>query len=181
MTCIIGCIDKKFNRVVMGADSASSDGSSIFIRKDPKIFKNKDFIIGATSSYRMIQLLRFSFIPPAMGDKDIYEYMVTDFVTELRKCFSENGVLWKDGDGQEYGGVFLVGYEDRLFKIDSYFQVAENVDGIAACGCGANFALGAMLAIKDNKATVEKKIERALEVSEHFSVGVQRPFIILNT
>ncbi|HZK68569.1 MAG TPA: hypothetical protein VFC36_03120, partial [Paludibacter sp.] len=121
MTCIVGMVDKNSNRVIIGGDSASSGGSNVFIRKDPKVFKNGEFLIGCTTSFRMIQLLRFSLSLPEVT-KDIYEYMCTDFINEVRKCFKDGGYLQKYTNGDEKGGSFLVAYKNRLFKIEDDFQ-----------------------------------------------------------
>lgn len=48
-------------------------------------------MIGWLTSFRMIQLLRFTFKPPEIGEKDIYEYMCTDFIDEVRECFKRGG------------------------------------------------------------------------------------------
>lgn len=181
MTCIAGMVDKKNGNVVMGADSAASGDNNIFIRKDPKIFKNGEFLIGCTSSYRMIQLLRFSFKPPEIKVDDIYEYMCTDFIDEVRKCFKDGGFLQKYTDGDEKGGFFLVGYRDRLFRIEDDFQVGETLNGITACGSGEDFALGALYTLKDESIPVAVKISKSLEAAEALSIGVRRPFVILNT
>lgn len=45
MTCIVGIKDKESHRVVIGGDSAASVGRSHNLRKDPKVFKNGDFLI----------------------------------------------------------------------------------------------------------------------------------------
>jgi len=181
MTCIVGIVDEKNNKVIIGGDSAASAGSGIQIRKDVKVFKNKNFVIGCTSSFRMIQLLQFSFVPPDVVEKDIFEYMCTDFINAVRKCFKNGGFLQKYTDGDEKGGTFLVGYKNRLFKIDHDFQVAENLNGMDACGCGEEFALGALLALKNLNSSKDGKILRALEVAELLSSGVAGPFVIEST
>lgn len=179
MTCIVGMVDKKSKKVVMGADSAGTDGAlNQSIRKDTKIFYNGEFLIGCTSSFRMTQLLRFSFRPPLRGDKDIYEYMCTDFVNAVRECFKSGGFLQKFTDGDEKGGVFLVAHKDRLFSILTDFQVQENLNGLDACGCGESYALGSLWA---STGTAKERIEKALQSAELFSAGVAGPFNILET
>ena len=55
MTCIVGLINKENKSVTIGGDSSGLAGSDLTIRKDPKVFKNGDFIFGCTSSsFRMI-------------------------------------------------------------------------------------------------------------------------------
>src|SRR5659263_255408 len=181
MTCIVGMVDKISNRVIIGGDSASSGGSNVFIRKDSKVFVNGEFIIGCTSSFRMIQLLRFSFKPPEIDSKEIYEYMCTDFINAVRICFKEGGYLQKCTDGDEKGGSFLVAYKNRLFKIEEDFQVAENLNGIDAVGCGADFALGALYSLAKQDIPMKDKVLMALEASEFLALGVCKPFVIHNT
>jgi len=185
MTCIVGIKDKELHRVVIGGDSAASADSSYNLRKDPKVFKNGEFLFGCATSFRMMQLLRFSFKPPIIEEgRDIYEYMCTDFINEVRKCFSEGGYLQKEQSGEEIGGQFIIGYKDRLFYIDDDFQVAEFIDDYHAIGCGADFALGSLALLSQifiNETLIENKVKMALEVAEHFALGVQRPFVIETT
>ena len=179
MTCIVGYIDKKNKKVIIGADSAGVSGLDITLRRDEKVFKNEDFVIGCTSSFRMIQLLRFSFKPPKVYDKDIYEYMCTDFINSVRKCFEEGGFLKKYNEGDELGGTFLVAYKDRLFKVCNDFQVSESLAIYDACGCGENYALGSIYST--SKSNSESIVTDALKCAENFSGGVRSPFIILST
>lgn len=181
MTCIVGMIDKKSHKVFIGGDSAASTDMSISIRKDTKVFKKCQFIIGCTTSFRMIQLLKYSLVLPEVNGKDIYEYMCTDFIDAVRECFSKGGFLQKETTGEELGGQFLVGYENRLFIIDNDFQVGETYEDFHSVGCGADFALGSLYSIKEKKILTENKIRQALEAAEHFSPFVKQPFIIKNT
>jgi hypothetical protein len=180
MTCIVGFIDKKEKKVYVGADSAGVGGLDIRERKDVKVFKVGEFVIGCTSSFRMIQLIRFSFNPPKIyPDTDIYRYMCTDFVDALRQCF-KNGGFAKSVNGEESGGTFLVGYKDRLFEIEDDYQVAEHYNDFSSVGCGFKYALGALAAMDINLST-EAKVNRSLEIATQFSAGVRPPFIIETT
>lgn len=183
MTCIVGFLDKKTKKVTMGGDSAGVAGLNIVIRKDKKVFKVGEFIIGGTSSFRMIQLLRFSFKPPEIKYRqDLYNYMCTDFINAIRACFKEGGYLQKYTDGDEKGGIFLVAYKNRLFRIEADFQVAENMNGIDAVGCGSDFALGYLHNSYDSvKLSAKDKVIKALETAAFFSAGVSKPFVINGT
>lgn len=178
MTCIVGILDKEANNVVIGGDSAATAGTSIAIRKDKKVFRKGDFVIGCTSSYRMIQLLMFSLQLPDVS-KDIFEYMCTDFVDAVRKCFNDGGYMKKRTLGDEQGGTFLVAYKDRLFKICDDFQVCENLNGIDAIGCGDDFALGALMILDKQDISSEQKALEALEAAAFFSSAVSGPFVII--
>jgi len=180
MTCIVGVVDTKNKRVLIGADSAGISGWDITIRKDKKVFNVGDFVIGCTSSFRMIQLLQFSFNPPDIGGKDIFEYMCTDFINAVRTCFRDGGYLQKYTDGDEKGGSFLVGYGDRLFKVDEDFQVGESAQGFDSCGAGAFYALGAIFNTKETSSAADAVME-ALAAAEYFSSAVSDPFSICAT
>lgn len=126
----------------------------------------------------MIQLLMFNLKLPEIGEKDIFEYMCNDFVNSVRSTFKEGGFLTTNS-GVEEGGTFLVAYKDRLFEIESDFQVCESINDYASCGCGKYYALGALYS--SNIGNTDKKVLRALETASYFSGGVEPPFKILST
>lgn len=181
MTCIVGYLDKKTKKVIIGGDSAGVAGLNITIRKDPKVFSVGHFIFGCTSSFRMIQLLRFCFKAPEIKSKDIYEYMCTDFVDAVKECFKNGGYLQKYTEGDEKGGTFLVAYKNRLFRIEDDFQVCENFNGIDAVGCGSEFALGSLYTSIKQNLTPKEKVNTALESAAFFSGGVSKPFVFSET
>ncbi len=146
MTCIVGISHK--DKVYIGGDSAGVAGLDVIVRADSKVFTNKDFVFGFTSSFRMGQLLRYSFNPPAHKEhQDVYEYMVTKFVNQVRKCFRDGGYLKKNNE-VESGGTFLVGYRGKLFSIHNDYQVGESTLPYDAVGCGQSYALGSLFATK---------------------------------
>ncbi len=178
MTCIVGIVHKK--KVYIGGDSAGVAGMDVSIRKDTKVFKVDNFVIGYTSSFRMGQLLRYSFHPPKIhADEDLFRYMCTSFVDALRNCFRSGGYMRRNQD-EELGGTFLVGYKDRLFLIEADYQVGEYEEGYQSCGCGQDYALGALDAMEPS-LPAEARIKRALEIASHRSAGVRPPFNILST
>lgn len=176
MTCVTALVDD--NTIYMGADSAGAAGRDITIRADQKVFLNGEFLIGFTTSFRMGQLLRYALKPPKFRpeEKDIAEYMVTDFVDSVRDCLRNGGYAQSDR-GEETGGCFLVGFRGRLFRIESDYQVGESVNSYDAVGCGMAYALGALSVT--NKTDPEERIKLALKAAESFSDGVRSPFIIL--
>lgn len=173
MTCIAGLVDN--GKVYIGGDSAGVDGRlHLTVRADRKVFRNGPFIMGFTSSFRMGQLLAHALEPPRRHpDDDVYAFMVNDFINAVRRCLKDGGYAQRERE-QEVGGAFLVGYESRLFMVEGDYQVGENLDGIAACGCGDMIALGALAVSKDENP--EKRIKDALAAAEKFSGGVRGPF-----
>lgn len=185
MTCIVGLVDSKRGRVIIGADSLGVDSHSFkkVVRKDRKVFRCGDFIIGCTSSYRMIDILKYKFTPPPppLLDSDIHKYMCTDFIDEVRKVFKKSGFLKVENTFEEEGGSFLVGYKNKLFYIQGDFQVGESFSGFDSCGCGDSFANGSLYTTSKMKMSAKKRVKLALESAESLSAGVQRPFVLLET
>lgn len=176
MTCIVGLVHE--GSVYMGADSAGVSGYDLSIRADEKVFVNDNFLMGFTSSFRMGQLLRYSFVPPLHHpDEDLNKYFVVNFINAVRKCFKDGGYV-RIKDDEETGGQFLIGYEGQLFNVDSDFQVGRPLDPYDAVGSGANIALGVLYATEDSGLTPEQRIELALTAAEHHNAGVRAPFHI---
>lgn len=173
MTCVIGLIHN--GDVYIGADSAGTAGLSRTIRLDEKVFGNGPFIIGGTTSFRMLQLLRYKFSPPAQTiHQNDMEYMVSSFIDACRNCFAVNGFGDKDATS---GGTFLVGYKSKLYCIQSDYQVGVSQGNFDAVGCGADLALGAMYASEG--LAPDKRIEMALSAAAFFNAGVAAPYNIL--
>lgn len=172
MTCIVGVAHE--GKVHIGGDSAGVGGYSLTVRADRKVFTNGDFVMGFTSSFRMGQLLHHAFSPPRRHpDTTVDKFMVTDFINAVRDCLKTGGYAERHNEA-ERGGVFLVGYEGRLFRIDSDYQVGEATDGFDAVGCGCEIAQGAMFANPAGKP--QDRLRIALEAAERFSAGVRGPF-----
>lgn len=173
MTCIVGLVSD--GKVLIGADSAGVGGLDISNRRDVKVFTNGDFVMGCTTSFRMIQLLQYKLNPPKRHpDVDVMRFMVTDFVETVRSLFRDGGFATKREEA-ESGGTFLVGHAGRLFRIEEDYQVGEREDGFDACGCGESYALGSM-AMTAGLAP-EDRVRKALETAAHFSAGVRAPFV----
>lgn len=178
MTCIVGL--EHNGHVIIGGDSAGVAGLDIHTRIDEKVFRNDEFVIGFTSSFRMGQLLRYSFTPPEHSSKkDDMKYLVTDFMDGVRETFKEKGFLGKEKEA-ETGGTFLLGYRKKLYIIDNDFQVGKTHDGFGACGCGSALALGSLYSTKHINDPIER-LRLSLEAAAHFSAGVKGPFNFIST
>lgn len=172
MTCIVGIAEG--GKVYIGGDSAAAGGYALTVRADRKVFRNGDFVMGFTTSFRMGQLLHHSFCPPKRHpDTDVDKFMVTDFVNAVRQCLKDGGYAERHNEA-ERGGVFLVGYQGRLFRIDSDYQVGEAADSFDAVGGGGQIAQGALFA--NPAGAPRERLRIALEAAEHFSAGVRGPF-----
>lgn len=179
MTCIVGLV--KDNAVYIGGDSAGSNNWQITIRKDAKVFRNGDFLIGAGTSFRMIQLLRYAFVPPVY-EKPIEDntdylscYMATSFIDGIRECLKNGGWSKKESE-QESGGSFLVGFQGKLFCIHDDYQVEETLCGYNAIGDGDDIALGSLYTT--GELMPHNRVDLALQAAEYHCSSVRAPFII---
>lgn len=176
MTCIVGLVDG--GDVWIGGDSAASrESGELTLRRDPKVFRRGEYLIGFTDSWRMGQLLRYRLaVPERPGSVELFEWMATEFVDAVRRCLSEGGFAHIDNNVEE-GGGFLVAVGGRLFGVDSDYQVGEDLSGYSAVGCGAEVALGALAATRDLGGRI--RVKRALEAAELHMNGVRRPFKVV--
>ena len=161
-------------RSILGADSAGTAGYDRTIRKDRKVFTNGELIFGFTSSFRMGQLLEFNLSPPPINEgQEAYNYAVKSLIPAIRDTLRSGGYT-STNNGREEGGIFLVGFRGRLFRIDSDFQVGESAINVESVGCGEAYALGAMHALKE--AEPMERLQAGLEAAATFSAGVAGPF-----
>ncbi len=174
MTCIVA-IEHEGN-VYIGGDSAAAGGWDINEIAFKKVFRNGDFLIGYTTSFRMGQLLEYELSVPKQDEVDDMRYMVTKFVPAVRELFKNAGFT-KTENNREEGGLFLVGYKGKVYRVDDNFQVIQYQGGEYAVGCGYAYALGSLETNKFNSP--ESRILKALEISAFFSNGVRGPFYVV--
>lgn len=183
MTCIVTL--KHGDRIFMGADSIGSNGYDVAHRKDRKMFRKDNMLIGYTSSYRMGQIIQYHLKLPTHKKTgksptliDTHEYMVKYFIPELQETLEKHKWLRKKDDVAS-GGVFLVAYLGEVFEIDNDFQVAIRDDEYNSVGCGQDYALGSLYVTEDfcyNKP--RERVKLALEAASYFSAGVGGEHII---
>lgn len=176
MTAIAGLVHK--GKVWIGGDSAGTSGYAISIRTDPKVFTTGEFIFGCTSSFRMIQLLRYEFSPPTpLENSDPMRYMVTQFIPAIKAVFRSGGFM-TIVNGMDNGGSFIVGWRGVLFAVHEDFQVAQMADAYCACGTGDDFVRGSLFTSEGTGANPRDRIEWALQAAERFTASVRGPFVI---
>lgn len=181
MTCIVGLKHK--DRVYIGGDSAASDIERLTIntRADEKVFTSNGIIFGFCSSFRIGQLIRYSFNPPEqLHSKSDIEYLVTDFIDGIRHTIQSGGSLHKENENEQFDSHFVIGYRDNLYVVYNDFQVAQPRDPFVAVGSGEDLAMGAMYATQDNNDPVER-IQIALEAASAFNMAVRPPYVIVDS
>jgi len=186
MTCIVGLVDNVSHCVWVGGDSLETSLCSKSVEHTPKIFRNelfKNVVIGGTTSFRHLDLLRYA--NDLFPEIDLYRktsidhrYMVTVFIPNVIKLFKK-GIISEEE--QNRGGTFIVGIDNKLFKIQEDYSVLEPESGYCAVGCGEDIALGSLYTTEGLNLAPADRVKIALEAAEKFSSMVQRPFHILNT
>jgi len=172
MTCIVGML--KDGAVFMTGDHIGTDGYDVEVQKRSKVFRNGEFVVGYTDSFRMGQLLEHMWEPPKKPKecKDITAFMVKHVVPSLIKVFDENKFIRIIGDsdnasrrvnGQAYGGEFLIGYRSHLFKIQSDFSVLECVKPYDSIGAGEDYAKGAFELLYNKSILFDGEPEEVLK------------------
>jgi hypothetical protein len=179
MTCIVAIAQN--GTVYMGSDHAASDDKSgwVMSRKEPKVFKVGQYGIAFTDSFRMGQILQYSWTPPkytpTKTNSGLDKFMRTKFIDSVKSAFKEHGFGDIGGTDEDTGGIFIVGLEGRIFVVDEDFHVGENVVNYMAEGSGGMFALGALHATKNQK-NPKMRLKLALEAASEFSMSVAPPF-----
>ena len=179
MTCIVAIAQN--GTVYMGSDHAASDDKTgwIISRKEPKCFKVGQYAIAFTDSFRMGQILQYSWTPPkytpTKTNSGLDKFLRTKFVDSVKLAFKEHGFGDIGGTDEDTGGIFIVGLEGRIFTIDEDFHVGENIVNYMAEGSGGAIALGALHATKNQK-NPRLRLKAALEAAAEFNMSVAPPF-----
>ena len=177
MTCIIGYKDYE-NNILFGSDSMGVSDTTWMILKDPKIFIKDSMIFGFASSLRFGQILKYSFSVPDRPDgMDTNEYICHIVMLELNKTFEKTDFKKEDKEQEDWS--LLLGYDGKLFTVQSNLQIVEDCLNYATIGCGGEYAKGALFALANNESiSAEEKIIIALEAASAFSM-VKPPYHIL--
>jgi ATP-dependent protease HslVU (ClpYQ) peptidase subunit len=172
MTCIVGL--EHDGKVYMGGDGAAVDDDfSYFVADEPKVFKKSDnFLVGYCGSFRMGQLLQYALeIPVHPPDKGDLAYLITDFITAVRKCFKDHELEKEDR------GDLLIGYKGRLYLMEN-FQILRNREGYYSVGTAYDIALGSLHATPH--LAPQERIELALKAAAAYSAAVKPPYTVIS-
>jgi ATP-dependent protease HslVU (ClpYQ) peptidase subunit len=181
VTCIVGLVDG--DTIYMGGDTLGADmvGTHVVGRADEKVFTSNDFIMGFCGSYRVGQLLRYSFVPPdPPSRKDDMAYMVTDFVDAWRAIQKEKGSLKKLDEEETHPATVLVGWRGNLYAIEEDFDVGRPQDSYYAIGAGAHFAFGSLHSTKGLVQDPKQRVIMALEAATAYNAACRGPYTMLN-
>jgi len=179
MTCIVGI--ERDGILWIGADSAAFKDDEINIRTDPKVWRAGEFLYGFSGSFRVGQVLRWGFKPPRNTRGTDMEYMVMDFVDDLKDFLSDKGLLVRGDSFDSYDAEIVIGFRSRFYVIESDFNVSAKADPYIASGSGAHYALGALYALFEQESlSPEQILHQALGASSYFCPSVKPPLSIIS-
>lgn len=180
MTCIIGFVEN--DKVWVGGDSCASTSRSKILVREPKVFQNGEFVFGVAGSFRVMQLLQYSFSAPAQRSEETdMEYMVTRFIDALKDCLRRGGamIIEEGMENMEGYAAFAVAYRGNLYAVYRDFQVLTVKDNYVSLGSGSLLALGSLHTTKDEtNLTTQERIEKALKAAATHDPYVQEPFVV---
>ena len=176
MTAVAAVVQR--GRIWVGADSAGSSFGSLTIRADEKVFQVGEYLYGICGSFRLRDLLRYSFDPPKRVGRDLDRFMATTYINALRHSLSDGGFLKKEHNVEEIDASFIVGIRGSLYTVESDLQVGRVRDDYCAVGSGADVCLGALAAGRSAKP--RERVLTALRASEHHITSVRGPFVVIS-
>lgn len=179
MTGIVGMVAD--GAVWLAGDRAAVTDSHYFATvTEPKVFRNGDYVMGFTSSFRMGQILQYRLTPPEppSDPAELHRFMTTTFADAVRAALKDAGWL-KVEHHREASGCYLVGVRGRLFAADDDFNFLSREDGFDACGSGVSVALGALFATALAGLEPADRLRRALAAAQRYTATVREPFDVI--
>lgn len=182
MTTIVGLVHD--GKVYMGGDSQTTRHWTQGILRHSKVFylPKAGLLVGCTGLSRYVDIVKYhADVELTTQRHDILEKLVTVFVPSVREALKTHAASMTE-NGQEHAdeSCMLIGYQHRLFVLDSKFSVTEYERGFDAIGSGGDIALGAM-AVLSSRMNPEARIKRALQATADCGLYVRPPFAIRNT
>lgn len=159
-------------KVWLAGDSAISEGDSIDIVLEPKVWVRDGIAFGAAGSLRELQLLRWSLKIPKLAPKPrpdvLCRWLACDFANAARTC------LAVDGDSKRETTIML-GVRGWLVVIDSDLSFMRPTSGLAAVGTGDHIALGVLHSTAHMRRPKER-LARALSLAAEKTQQTRPPF-----
>jgi len=176
MTCVVGMIVETDDtiEIYMGADRYASNGFSGSLILNNKVFTlGGNMLIAISGAVRYSQILEHGFIPPEFEIGNTVEnYLLNTFFPAFLETLTIHQCLFKENEQASNDGVFLLGFQGRLFKVQPDFSFVEYQDKFISAGSGADFALGSLHATDNFDLAPELKIKLAVDASATYCDSV---------
>lgn len=179
MTCIVGIKTK--DNVFIGGDTFASNGFTGRQTLRPKVFKKDGFLYGVCGSFRIIQLLEFTYNTPKRNiGETTNDYIYGKISEDVRSVLKNGGdVITKDGIDKMQGD-FLFAYDNRLFIMQSDFSILETVSNYAATGSGEYHAEASLYSTEGIIKDPRERIKKAIICASNYVLSVNDKIDILS-
>lgn len=172
--------------VYLGADTRTTRGErvrSTLAEDDLKIHRLGDCLVGGAGSVASIQIMTTHPEWFDLGGKPLTKRFIVQRIIpkyyELAKELEKLENVDSDSDEPKCGCSFLITDGERLFRVDSDFEVAE-LSRYGHIGCTAYIALTFLLNMPAD-APPEDIILKALRNSAYRNDGVGAPYVLINS
>jgi len=177
VTCI-AAVKGEDGSVYIAGDSAGTAPSGFqTIRADEKVFGVPSAIFGFAGSFRVSNLMRYSFAMPAhpLG-QSTDAFMRTTFIESVRELVLTKGASTVQAGGHFLDASFLVAYDGRIFEVQADFHVGESADSFAAVGSGNLPALGSLMSTENLELSPQERLSLAMKAAARYNNAVREPF-----
>lgn len=173
MTCIVGIVED--NEIFMGCDTITSPGDgNIRNISESKIIKKNNCLIGVAGSALGMQIL-------LNYDWSFPKNEINKLPFILRNIFKENEYMDRVENGIEISPcLFMVGYQNQLYEIDSDFCMISFKENYHSIGSGEKYALGSLFSTKNLKLNAAIRIELAIRCADNFRGDVGGEYNLFN-
>lgn len=170
MTVIVGMEFE--GRVYLAGDLNGTGSNNKVTHTRSKVFTTRSeyIVVGYSDCWRYGQILE-NMIWPTIPDKVVspYAWLVREVIPWIREQMREAGL--------QKAGRTLVGMRGELWEIQDDFSVIRPDSGYYAIGSGAEYAMGALHALRQstfprNGVDVQALLHRAVRAAEYWCPSV---------
>ena len=170
MTCIVGINTGK--KIIIAGDRLGSDGFT-YSQYHEKVFAKDGFIFGVAGTPRVQQLIKHKFVIPKMNvGQEVDNYIYNDFTDAFIELIRENNCAIKKDNIDSMEACVLFGFKDKLYQMESNFQILSDYRGYDAIGSGRYHAMSSLYSTSDLNITPEERLKKAIVCASEFVVSV---------
>ena len=182
---------KKNDRIYMAADTQTSCGDrkvTYYNEDNRKIhcFEN-GILLGHTGSVHNWQILCAHpeyFTVPEDGEMN-KKYVVHSIIPKIFKCYRDNNMCEKEENAPDrIGDSYLLAYKDKMFLIESAFDV-KVIEHYAEIGSGGDLTLAGLMELDAedtcDDTEIEKRLVDMIRIASSRIMSVSGPYFLINT
>lgn len=170
MTCIVGI--NTGSKIIIAGDRFLGDGFTCG-KYHEKVFAKDGFIFGVAGSPRVHQLIKHKFVIPKMNvGQEVDNYIYNDFTDAFIRLIRENNCAIQKDNIHSMDSHLLFGFKDKLYQMESNFQILSNCRGYDAIGSGCYHAMSSLYSTNDLNIVPEDRLKKAIICASEFVVSV---------